>query len=51
MEVGLAEGTVGALLSLCQDEAEDFVDALRELCELSASLGDSKEAFRQRARD
>ena len=28
MEVGLAEGTVGALLSLDRDEAEDFMDVL-----------------------
>ena len=51
MEVGLAEGTVGALLSLDKDEEEDFVDELEELCELSETLGDSKEAFRGRARD
>ena len=51
IEVGLAEGTVGALLSLDRGEAEDFMDVLGELCELSASLGDPKEAFRRRARD
>ena len=51
MEVGLTEGTVGARLSFCQEETEDFVDALGDLCELSASLGDSNEAFCRRARD
>ena len=51
MEVGLAEGTVGALLSLDKAEEEDFLDELKELCELSKKLGDSEEAFRDRARD
>ena len=40
MEVGLAEGTVGALLSLDEAEEEDFLDELKELCELSERLGD-----------
>ena len=51
MEVGLTEGTVGALLSLDEAEEEDFLDELKELCELSKKLGDSEEAFRDRARD
>ena len=51
MEVGLTEGTVGALLSLDGVEEEDFLDELKELCELSETLGDSEEAFRDRARD
>ena len=51
MEVGLTEGTVGALLSLDGVEEEYFLDELKELCELSETLGDSEEAFRDRARD
>ena len=51
MEVGITESTVGALLSLDEVEKEDFLDELRELCELSMTLGDSEEAFRSRARD
>ena len=49
--MGLTEGTVGALLSLDRAEEEDFLDELKELCELSEVLGDSEEAFRERARD
>ena len=38
-------------MSLDEVEKDDFLDELRELCELSTRLGDSEEAFRSRARD
>ena len=51
MEIGLVQGWIGEILELEQDQVEDIMEELDELCSLSVTLGDERGAFYRRARE